>query len=60
MHQDWDKRASAVTTEEFDKDYAIVKELGANFLRLAHYPHNDYAFKNAMNWELLFKQKFLG
>ncbi len=45
MHQDWDKRASAVTTEEFDKDYAIVKELGANFLRLAHYPHNDYAFK---------------
>ncbi len=45
MHQDWDKCASAVSMEQFDKDYSIIKELGANFLRLAHYPHNDYAFK---------------
>lgn len=45
MHQDWDKKASALTNADFDKDYSIVKELGANFLRLAHYPHNDYAFR---------------
>lgn len=45
MHQDWDQCASAVSTAQFDQDYAIVGELGANFLRLAHYPHNDYAFK---------------
>ena len=45
MHQDADGRASALTEEDFDRDYAIVRELGCNFLRLAHYPHNDYAFR---------------
>ena len=45
MHQDKDQKASALWKEDFDADYAIVKELGANFLRLAHYPHNDYAFR---------------
>lgn len=44
-HQDWDGRASAVTKENIDIDYQIIKELGANFLRLAHYPHNDYEFR---------------
>jgi len=43
MHQDWDGSASAVSYAQFDQDYSIIKELGANFLRLAHYPHNDYA-----------------
>ncbi len=45
MHQDMEGRASALTKEDFDRDYAIVRELGCNFLRLAHYPHNDYAFQ---------------
>ena len=45
MHQDKEGKASALTEEDFDKDYAIVKELGCNFLRLAHYPHNEYAFR---------------
>ncbi len=45
MHQDWDNKASALTIEDFDKDYEFVKEIGCNFLRLAHYPHNDYAFR---------------
>ena len=45
MHQDTEGKASALTEEDFDRDYAIVKELGCNFLRLAHYPHNDYAFR---------------
>lgn len=45
IHQDWNKQASAVTNDHFDKDYSLVKEIGANFVRLAHYPHNDYAFR---------------
>ena len=45
MHQDKDGKASALWQEDFDADYATVRELGANFLRLAHYPHNDYAFR---------------
>ena len=45
MHQDTEGKASALTKADFDRDYAIVQELGCNFLRLAHYPHNDYAFR---------------
>lgn len=45
LHQDWDGKASAMVEEDFDADYAFVKELGANFVRLAHYPHDDYAFR---------------
>ena len=45
MHQDMDGKASALSKEDYRRDYRMVKELGANFLRLAHYPHNDYAFR---------------
>ncbi len=45
MHQDADGKASALTASDIRRDYRIVKELGANFLRLAHYPHNDLAFQ---------------
>lgn len=41
MHQDMDGRASAVTDENIAADFKIIEELGANFLRLAHYPHRD-------------------
>lgn len=40
-HQDRDGKASAVTEDDIYADYAIIRELGANFIRMAHYPHND-------------------
>ena len=45
MHQDLDGKATALSFEDYDRDYETVRELGCNFLRLAHYPHNDYAFR---------------
>lgn len=45
MHQDLAGKASALTEKDIEADYAVVKELGCNFLRLAHYPHNEYAFR---------------
>lgn len=45
IHQDTDGKASAMTLSDYRRDYEIVKELGANFVRLAHYPHNDMAFR---------------
>ena len=45
MHQDMDGKASALTEEDYVRDYETVRELGCNFLRLAHYPHNDVAFR---------------
>lgn len=43
-HQDKTGKASAVTEEDISADFEIIKELGCNFLRIAHYPHNTYTF----------------
>ena len=45
LHQDMDGKASALTEADIDADYATVEELGCNFVRLAHYPHNNHAFR---------------
>lgn len=42
MHQDWKGAASAVKDEMIKRDFEIVKELGCNMIRLAHYPHNRH------------------
>lgn len=44
IHQDMHQKASALSKEDYINDYKIVEELGCNFVRLAHYPHNDIAF----------------
>lgn len=44
-HQDMEGRASAVTDSDIRRDYGMVKELGCNFLRLAHYPHRDLEYQ---------------
>ncbi len=45
MHQDLAGKATAMDKADIDRDMEIVRELGCNFLRLAHYPHNDYTFR---------------
>lgn len=43
-HQDIDGKASAVNDSDIRRDYQTIKELGCNFLRLAHYPHRDIEY----------------
>ena len=38
-HHDLEGKANALTDEDIANDFAIIKELGCNFVRLAHYPH---------------------
>lgn len=45
LHQDYPGAMSAMTEEQFDADYADLAALGCNFVRLAHYPHDAYAFE---------------
>lgn len=45
VHQDKEDMASAMTYKDYDQDYEMIKEIGANMVRLAHYPHNDYVFQ---------------
>ena len=39
MHNDLEGKAHALTAEDIDTDFEILKDLGCNFVRLAHYPH---------------------
>jgi beta-galactosidase len=39
MHNDLVNKANALTVEEMNNDFDVLRELGANIIRTAHYPH---------------------
>ncbi len=39
MHDDVEGKANALDDSDYDQEFAILQELGCNFVRLAHYPH---------------------
>ncbi len=43
-HQDMLYKGNALTKEEHYRDAELIKELGANTIRLAHYQHNQYFY----------------
>ena len=43
-HQDWKGIGNAITKEHMDQDMELIKEVGANTIRLAHYQHNQYFY----------------
>lgn len=45
LYQDMEGKALAMDASDFRADYSTVRELGANFVRLASYPHNDLAYQ---------------
>ncbi|WP_151637665.1 glycoside hydrolase family 2 TIM barrel-domain containing protein [Noviherbaspirillum aerium] len=47
MHQDFQGKSWAITKAETDASFALIKEIGANTLRLAHYPHAQYTLQQA-------------
>lgn len=47
MHQDYLGKAWAISTADTDESLALIKEIGANTLRLAHYPHSLYTVQQA-------------
>jgi beta-galactosidase len=46
-HQDWAGVASALTKENHLADFSFFDEIGANSLRLAHYPQAHFMFEEA-------------
>jgi len=55
-HEDSVLNGRSVTDEEIRENYEIAKEMGCNFMRLAHYPHSENASRIAdevglMLWE---------
>ncbi len=43
-HQDWKGIGNAISREHHDADMAIVREIGANTIRLPHYQHDQYFY----------------
>ena len=52
-HQDRKGMGWAVSNEVHDEDMAMIKEIGANGLRLAHYPHCKYTHELADRYGFL-------
>ncbi len=49
-HQETEEHGSAVTEADLRRDWADLRELGVNFVRLAHYPHaqTEYDLADAL------------
>ena len=43
-HQDWKNIGNAINREHMDMDMELIKEIGANTVRLAHYQHDQYYY----------------
>ena len=43
-HQDWKGLGNAITKEHHQKDMELIREIGANTVRLAHYQHDQYFY----------------
>ncbi len=43
-HQDRKGLGNAITREMHDEDMSLIKEIGANTIRLAHYQHDQYFY----------------
>ena len=43
-HQDWKAIGNALSKEHHDTDMALIREIGANTIRLAHYQHDQYFY----------------
>lgn len=43
-HQDRKGLGNAITKAEHEEDMALIREVGANTIRLAHYQHDDYFY----------------
>jgi beta-galactosidase len=43
-HQDWKKIGNAINREHHEKDMELIREVGANAIRLAHYQHDQYFY----------------
>lgn len=43
-HQDWKGLGNAITKEHHNKDMELIREIGANTIRLAHYQHDQYFY----------------
>jgi len=47
MHQDFQEKGWAIDKSDTNLSLDLIKEIGANTIRLAHYPHSAYTYQKA-------------
>lgn len=52
-HQDRQGVGNAISRQDMEEDMAIIREVGANSIRLAHYQHDDYFYSLCDKYGLL-------
>ena len=52
-HDMWKDQGFTLTAEQMQQDMRMIKMMGANFVRLAHYPHHPYIIELAGELGLL-------
>ncbi|MBD2869096.1 glycoside hydrolase family 2 protein [Paenibacillus arenilitoris] len=52
-HQDYGGMGNAITKAQMDEDMSLIREVGANSIRLAHYQHDDYFYSLCDRYGLL-------
>lgn len=52
-HQDRENMGWAITDREHEEDFALIYEMGANAIRLAHYPHHPHFYELCDRYGLL-------
>ena len=43
-HQDWKGIGNAISRKQMEQDMKLIREVGANTIRLAHYQHHQYFY----------------
>ncbi|TVY05680.1 glycoside hydrolase family 2 protein [Paenibacillus cremeus] len=47
-HEMWgEHQGFTLSKEQIERDFRLIKQLGANYVRLVHYPHNEYTLEVA-------------
>lgn len=52
-HQDRENMGWAITRREHEEDFALIYEIGANAVRLAHYPHHPHFYEQCDKYGIL-------
>ncbi|HLV86199.1 MAG TPA: glycoside hydrolase family 2 TIM barrel-domain containing protein [Candidatus Sulfotelmatobacter sp.] len=56
-HGLWDKQGYTLSHEQIDQDFRMIKSMGANAVRLVHYPHAPYELEVAARDGILVTQE---
>lgn len=56
-HQDREGFGNALSDAQHDEDLRLIKELGANYLRLAHYQQDDYVLQRCDELGILVQEE---